>query len=80
MHVIAITLTMGLALIAALVWFAGRVPVWRARRRAARHPLLGAKDRVDLIPMPGALTTRDEMVAWLTRDLPRLATQRRSRV
>ncbi|WP_230529924.1 hypothetical protein [Microvirga roseola] len=45
-------------------------------------PILGARDPVAIyesqgpyIPMPDHLRTRDEMVDWLTKDLPRLTSE-----
>jgi hypothetical protein len=42
-------------------------------------PILGAQDRVEIhesngpfIPMPDHLKTHDEMVAWMTKELPKL--------
>jgi len=45
-------------------------------------PILGAKDQAAIhdldtsfIPMPDYLRTRDEMVTWMVRDLPRLTSR-----
>jgi hypothetical protein len=43
------------------------------------HPILGMRDQMAIhdtqgpfIPMPEHLRTADEMVAWMTKELPRL--------
>ena len=50
-------------------------------------PILGEQDRVAIyeshgpfIPMPGHLKTRDEMVAWMTKELPKLTAEMRRSV
>jgi hypothetical protein len=63
-----------------LMWVRHRPPPVRRRsRRTAIDPIMGARDRIEIydsggsfIPMPGHLTTRDEMVAWMTKELPKL--------
>ena len=54
------------------------------RRRRRERPGLPPPDRAAMagdplagrfIPMPDRLSTRDEMVAWMTRDLPRLTAE-----
>jgi hypothetical protein len=80
-----------LAFAVALIGFAGGVSALtlcaarRAMRRRRRgQPGLPAPDRIAaagdplagrFIPMPARLSTRDEMVAWMTRDLPRLTAE-----
>jgi hypothetical protein len=43
------------------------------------HPILGARDQMAMhesygsfIPMPDHLKTNDEMIAWMTEELPKL--------
>ena len=61
------------------------VPLWVCRRTtdptmtSPIDPILGAKDRVAIhdvdtsfIPLPDHIRTNDEVVAWLTKDLPKL--------
>ncbi len=77
----------GGALSLALLWIANRVR-WRPDAAPSGiDPILGAKDRVAIyrpsgplirhhpqvfIPMPDRLSTQDEMVAWMTKELPKL--------
>jgi hypothetical protein len=64
------------------------VPFWLSHRTADPaitspvDPTLGAKDQAAIhdfdtsfIPMPDDLRTRDEMVTWMVRDLPRLTSR-----
>jgi hypothetical protein len=59
------------------------VPFWVSRRTtdptipSSIDPIMGAKDQAAIhdtdnsfIPMPDNLRTNDEIVAWLTKDLP----------
>lgn len=62
-----------------LMWISHRPPIPRSFRRRAIDPITGTKDRMAIydsggpfIPMPTHLTTRDEMVAWMTKELPKL--------
>lgn len=62
-----------------LMWISHRPPRPRSFRRRAIDPITGAKDRMAIydsggpfIPMPAHLTTKDEMVAWMTKELPKL--------
>jgi hypothetical protein len=80
-----------LAFAVTLIGFAGAVAAValcaarRAmRRRGGGRPGLPPPDRATMagdplagrfIPMPSRLSTRDEMVAWMTRDLPRLTAE-----
>jgi hypothetical protein len=78
-----------LAFAVTLIGFAGAVSAVAlcAARRAMRsrgRPGLAPPDRAAMagdplagrfIPMPSRLSTRDEMVAWMTRDLPRLTAE-----
>jgi hypothetical protein len=54
------------------------MPRRRGGGRPASPPLgPAASDLLEerFIPMPGDLSTHDEMVAWMTRDLPRLTAE-----
>jgi hypothetical protein len=64
------------------------VPFWVSRRTtdpaitSSVDPIVGAKDHAfihdldtSFIPMPDYLRTRDEMVTWMVRDLPRLTSR-----
>ncbi|KLK93667.1 hypothetical protein AA309_07370 [Microvirga vignae] len=64
------------------------VPFWVSRRTtdptimSRVDPILGVKDQAAIhdidtsfIPMPDHLRTNDEVVAWLTQDLPKLTTE-----
>ena len=62
-----------------LMWVRHQPPVRRRPRRTAIDPIMGARDRIEIydsggsfIPMPDHLTTRDEIVAWMTKELPKL--------
>lgn len=75
---------------AAALWFLGigiseRLSSrWRLTDRGT-DPILGPKDRLAIydsggpfIPMPERLKTHDEMVAWMTHELPKLTAQKRA--
>jgi hypothetical protein len=62
------------------MWISHRIPMPRTIKHTAIDPIAGAKDRVavfdpdgSFIPMPNHLKTNDEMVAWMTEELPKLA-------
>ena len=59
----------GLLAIAAAV---GRRFVRGGHRSGPPPALADAADRQVFIPMPDALKTRDEMVAWMIGDMPRI--------
>jgi hypothetical protein len=62
-----------------LMWVSHRPPVLRRTRRSAIDPIMGPRDRIAIydsggsfIPMPDHLKTKDEMVSWMTKELPKL--------
>jgi hypothetical protein len=78
-----LSMTVLLTLLGAAVIFL--VPLWLSRRTtdptmtSPVDPILGAKDQAAIhdtdtsfIPLPDHLRTNDEVVAWLTKDLPKL--------
>ena len=80
----------GGALTLALLWIGNRVRLGPDTAPLGVDLISGARDRVAvyraseplirhhphvLIPMPDHLGTQDEMVAWMTKDLPRLVSQ-----
>jgi hypothetical protein len=73
------TLFIVLAVWALGVWIGDRIALRLVRPNLGNDPILGPRDRIAIhdtrgpfIPMPQNLRTQDEMVAWMTRDLPRL--------
>jgi len=61
------------------IWTIHRPPTRRRSSSMAVDPITGARDRLAIydsgdsfIAMPNHLKTRDEMVAWMTQELPRL--------
>jgi hypothetical protein len=75
---------------AAALWFLG---IGISERFASRgslpdrgiDPIVGPRDRLAIydrdgpfIPMPDRLKTHDEMVAWMTQDLPKLTARKRA--
>lgn len=63
----------------AILWIGNRITMPLSNRPSAIDPILGARDQVAVhdtpgpfIPMPDHLKTRNEMVAWMTQELPRL--------
>lgn len=61
------------------MWIRHRIPTPRKIRHTALDPITGERDRVEIydsggafIPMPNHLKTREEMVAWMTKELPKL--------
>jgi hypothetical protein len=63
----------------ALLWFTSRTTIPPSLPAAATDPLIGATDQTathdpksTLILMPDHLKTRNEMVSWMTRELPKL--------
>jgi hypothetical protein len=64
------------------MWSSHRIPTPRRIMHTAVDPITGPRNRVDaydtggsFIPMPNHLKTRDEMVAWMTNELPKLMTE-----
>ncbi len=62
-----------------LLWVGDRTGTAFERSPDPLDPILGPRDRLEIrdsqgpfIPMPPHLKTQDEMVAWMTRDLPKL--------
>ncbi len=75
--VVLATLTAGFGL--RFMWTIHRPPARRTISQMAVDPITGARDRIAIydsdgsfIAMPSHLKTRDEMVAWMTQELPRL--------
>lgn len=63
------------------MWIRHRLPRPRSTRPAV-DPITGVKDQVviydtagPLIAMPSHLKTRDEMVSWMTTELPKLTAE-----
>jgi hypothetical protein len=61
------------------MWISHRPPPLRRRKHTDVDPIIDPSLRIKvyasgetLIPMPDHLKTRDEMVAWMTKELPRL--------
>jgi hypothetical protein len=57
------------------MWISHRPPPLRRRKHTDVDPSLRIKVYASgeiFIPMPDHLKTRDEMVAWMTKELPRL--------
>ncbi len=78
----ALTSVTGLA----LLWFTPRTMMPPSLPAAALDPVLGAKDqtvihdpRSSFILMPDHLKTHAEMVAWMTRELPKLTAEMHQR-
>jgi hypothetical protein len=78
----ALTSAIGLALIR----LTSRTMVPPSSQVATIDPVLGAKDQTGIhdpkrtfIVMPDHLKTHDEMVAWMTRELPKLTAARYQR-
>ena len=70
----------------ALLWFTPRTTIPPSLPAATTDPVLGAKDQTALhdrrspfILMPDHLKTNNEMVTWMTRELPRLTAERHQR-
>jgi len=69
------------------MWTSHRIPTPRRARHTAVDPITGVRDRVAIydsgdsfIPMPSNLRTSEEMVDWMTKELPKLtATMSNSR-
>jgi hypothetical protein len=60
-----------------LLWFGSRT--LEPDFESDLHPILGLRDPVEIhdthgpfIPMPETLRTADQMVEWMTKELPRL--------
>jgi hypothetical protein len=73
-------------LLLVLLW-ALRELLWPSSETSGVDPILGARDRVAvyrpsgnliqphpnvLVPMPDNLTTQGEMVAWMTKEMPKV--------
>jgi hypothetical protein len=61
------------------MWIGHRFPARRRISHIAIDPLAGSQDYLAVygpgglfIPMPNHLKTRDEMVTWMTQELPKL--------
>jgi hypothetical protein len=61
-----------------LMWISHRIPTPRRARHTAFDLITGARDRVAIydsggsfIPMPSHLKTSEEMVDWMTKELPK---------
>jgi hypothetical protein len=61
------------------MWIRHRISTPRRIRHTAVDPITGTRNRVvtydpggSFIPMPSHLKTRDEMMAWMTNELPKL--------
>ena len=74
-----------LAAVAGFIAALGLLVLWVGDRAASEvgadnlDPIIGARDQIAIyeplspyIPMPDHLKTRDEMVAWMTKELPKL--------
>jgi hypothetical protein len=71
-----------LALGLAMFWIGNRVTMPLSIRTCSVDPILGARDRVAIydshgpfISMPDNLKTHQEIVAWMTKELPKLTAQ-----
>ncbi len=67
------------ALFMDIVWTLHRATLLPRDMPSRFDPILGKRDRVAIhdtygpyIPMPKDLRTKDEMVAWMTKELPKL--------
>jgi hypothetical protein len=61
------------------IWISHRPPPFRSAKHTAVDPIISPRLRIKVydsggpfIPMPNHLKTRDDMVAWMTKELPRL--------
>jgi hypothetical protein len=60
------------------VWISNRISAIWSNPEGGIDPIMGPKDRIAIydtgpyIPMPDRLKTREEMVAWMTKELPKL--------
>jgi hypothetical protein len=61
------------------MWISHRPPTLRSAKPTAVDPIISPRLRIKVydsggpfIPMPNHLKTRDEMVAWMTNELPKL--------
>jgi hypothetical protein len=64
------------------VWIGHRMHVAWSKPSGGTDPITGPKDRIAIydsggpfIPMPDSLQTRHEMVAWMTKELPKLTAE-----
>lgn len=64
------------------VWVSQRIHAAWARPAGGVDPITGPKDRVAIydtggsfIPMPDRVRTHDEMVEWMTKELPKLTAE-----
>lgn len=64
------------------VWISGRIEAAWAKPQVAVDPIVGPRDRIAVydtgrshIPMPERLKTHEEMVAWMTKELPKLVAE-----
>lgn len=63
-------------------WISQPIHSASSRPTEGLDPITGPKDRIAIydtggpfIAMPDSLKTREEMVAWMTRELPKLTTE-----
>jgi hypothetical protein len=61
------------------MWISHRPPLFQSAKHTAVDPIISPRLRIKVydlggpfIPMPYHLKTRDEMVTWMTEELPRL--------
>jgi hypothetical protein len=64
------------------MWISHRSPTPHSPKHAAVDPIISPKLRIKVydsgapfIPMPNHLKTRDEMVAWMAKELPKLTAE-----
>ena len=65
------------------MWVVERIASQRSPPKHGSDPIVGPRDRIAIydtggpfIPMPERLKTRDEMVAWMTTELPKLTAKK----
>ncbi len=70
-------------LLVGIVWTLHRATLLPSDIPSRLDPIMGKRDRVAIhdtygpyISMPKDLRTKDEMVAWMTRELPKLTAER----
>jgi hypothetical protein len=64
------------------MWISHRPPTFRSAKHVAVDPMISPRLRINVydssgpfIPMPNHLQTRDEMVTWMTKELPKLTAE-----
>ncbi|WP_414470854.1 hypothetical protein [Microvirga sp. M2] len=86
MRIALVLLALALCCIAILwivgVWISQRIYSAWSRPTGGLDPITGPKDLIAIhdtggpfIPMPEAIKTREEMVAWMTTELPKLTAE-----